>query len=180
MLTWKIFCRTLSGWLMGCRMPDDGRSLLVPRPPSYWHDQAYRRPRRHDEMQKEFLDFLCDRRLAGLPDTELIDRQVEGDFPLYAGGKSVSPLSFVDAIEILDIRLERFVSAFELKPEIYSVSGIIRQVKAQIPLIWSNLKPHHFQYYIVVPATDPLLPDLRAEWPQTWAWGFKLDQGVDG
>jgi hypothetical protein len=127
-------------------------------------------------MQQEVLAFLRSRKPAGLPDTDIIDRLVEGEFPLFKRGQVVS---FVDAIEILEIRLKRFVSAFEIKPVIVSPTAVIRQVKSQLALIRSNLKPTRCDIHIVVPATDPLLPELRAEWPQTWAWGFKLDQEVD-
>jgi hypothetical protein len=68
------------------------------------------------------------------------------------------------------------VSAFEIKPVIVSPTAVIRQVKSQLALIRSNLKLTRCDIHIVVPATDPLLPELRAEWPQTWAWGFKLSE----
>ena len=153
-------------------MPDDGREF-APRPPSRFHDEARRRVPSHDRMQQEVLAFLRERRLACLPDTPLIERHVEGEYPLHKNGQVVS---FVDAIEILSICTERFVSAFEIKPKIDTTFGIVRQVKAQRALLWRNLKPKHCEVYVVVPINDPLLSELRAEWPHTWAWGYQVSE----
>lgn len=155
-------------------MPDDraaglGDKLFVPRLPSRFHDEARRRSPNHDRMQIEVLDFLRSRKLVGLPDTGLIDRTVEGEYPIIRRGQVVS---FVDAIEILEIDLRKYVSAFEIKPKIDSVFAIVRQAKATLALLQSTLRPAYCVCHVVVPHTDPLLLEMRAAWPQTWAWGL--------
>ena len=52
---------------------------FIPRTPSRFHDEAYKRLRsapKHDIMQAEVLAFLRARVLAGLPDGALVDRLV--------------------------------------------------------------------------------------------------------
>ena len=68
------------------------------------------------------------------------------------------------------------VSLFEIKPQIDTPFGIVRQVKSYLELAareWPDAD--QITAHVVVPHADPQLPDLRAEWPQTWAWGVSFE-----
>ena len=120
-------------------------------------------------MQAEFLAWLRGRRVAGVPDSALVSRHVEAEFPLTRRGEIVG---WVDAVEVLDVALTCIVSLFEIKPVVDSPFGIIRQAKSYLNLARATFaRADHIDLHIVVPASDPLLSQLRAEWPRTWGWG---------
>lgn len=141
--------------------------------PSGFHDRAWRRAPKHDVMQKDFLAYLRARPTMIVPASQLVSRQVDGEYPLVRNGQVIS---FVDAIEILDIGLLRVVSLFEIKPIIDTVYGILRQVRAQLQLAETLMPANVHVLHIIVPHDEPMLPDLRAEWPHTWAWGATFDE----
>jgi len=143
-----------------------------PPTPSRFHDDAWRRDRGHDSMQAEFLDFLRGRPLV-IPVGALIHRDVEAEKPLYLRGQIVS---YVDCCEILTINLTVFVSLFEIKPRIDTVFGIVRQLKSALDIAKRSIPGDLYFCHVVVPASDPKLDDLRAEWPRVWAWGATFDQ----
>ena len=160
-------------------MPD-GNDPLIPRPPSAFHNEAWLRAKRqpkHDLLQQEVLAFLRQRPVCGIPENTAVHRHVEGEFALRKRGQIVS---FADAAEVLDVNLTCIVSLFEIKPRIETVFGIVRQAKAMLGLVAETV-PRATQAYchVVVPADDPLLADLRREWPHTWAWGFAEEEGED-
>jgi hypothetical protein len=99
--------------------------------PSGFHDRAWRRAPKHDDMQREFLEFLRARPTIIVPPNAISARQVEGEYPLVRNGQVIS---FVDAIEILDVGFCRTVTLFEIKPIIETVYGVVRQAKAQLEL----------------------------------------------
>lgn len=139
--------------------------------PSGFHDRAWRRAPKHDVMQREFLEFLRARPTLAVPPGVLSARQVEGEYPFVRNGQVIS---FADAIEIFDVGDLRTVSIFEIKPIIDSIYGIVRQAKAQLQLAETLLPANVHVLHLVVPHDDPALPDLRAEWPHTWAWGIEF------
>ena len=152
-----------------------GDEPFLPKPPSKFHEDRGRGKSswRHDKMQAELLAFLRARSIAGLPANAVINREVEAEYPLTKRGQVVS---FVDAIEVLDVNLLRFVSAFEVKPEIDSPCAIVRQAKSSAELLRHQIKfIAHLDYHLVCDANDPKLADLRAEWPHVWAWGVVFD-----
>lgn len=152
---------------------DGGQPLFAPKPPSKFHDISWRRARAfptHEAMQSEVLDFLRTRPIAGLSTKSTFDRQIEGEYAFIRNGQVIG---FADAFEILDIDFRRFVTAYEIKPKIDTVFGIVRQAKALLQLTRSSIKAEQHHCAIVVPHTDPLLAELRSHWPATWAWGFR-------
>lgn len=154
--------------------------LIIPRTPSGYHDDARGRLRKepkHDLMQAEVLKFLRGRVLAGIPEGAYVDRLVEGEYPIVRRGQVVA---YADAIEIASVNLFRTISMFEIKPVIDTVFGIIRQAKALLQLASVTIPGEAYFCHVVVPAEDPLLPELRAEWPRTWAWGAKFEEKTGG
>jgi hypothetical protein len=149
---------------------------LPPLTPSGAHDQAYKRDRGHDAMQAAFLDFLRSRPVAAVPKGAFVHREVEAERPLRRRGQVVA---YVDAIEILTVNLTTVVSLFEIKPRIHTVFGIIRQAKSQLALAVSDIPADQHYCHIIVPASEPKLLELRAEWPLTWAWGVTFER-VEG
>lgn len=142
-----------------------------PRPPSSFHNdrwQAVRAGSKHDAMQAELLVFLRSRPVVAIPDGAIVHRHVEGEYPLTRNGQIIA---YTDAIDITTINLMRIVSLFEVKPKIETVFGIVRQAKALLSLAGQCISGDHYHCHIVVPHDDPALPDLRGEWPNTWAWG---------
>lgn len=124
-------------------------------------------------MQAEFLAWLRTRPITGLRPGALVHRRVEAEFPLTRRGQIVA---WIDAVEVLDVDLTCIVSLFEIKPVIDTPFGIIRQAKSYLALARGEFaRADHIEMHIVVPATDPLLPQLRAEWPRTWAWGATFE-----
>lgn len=155
--------------------------LFIPRTPSGFHDESWKRLRatpKHDVMQAEVLHFLRNRVLAGLPERSFVDRMVEGEYPIEKRGQIIA---YVDAIEITTIDFRTTVQAFEIKPVIETVFGIVRQAKALLPLLRVAIPGVDHFVHIVVPANDPKIAELRTEWPHTWAWGatFEETQGDD-
>ncbi len=139
--------------------------------PSGWHDQAWRREAKHEAMQRELLAFLRSRSIAGLPETPLVRRTVEGEYLITIGRNIVG---FADAVEILNIRLQTTVSLFEVKPRIDDLFAIVRQAKALLQLAKRAI-PAEFHYcHLIVPHDDHKLAYLRREWPHTWAWGIQF------
>lgn len=126
-------------------------------------------------MQRDFLAFLRARPTAAVTPGAITSRLVEGEYELIRGGQVVS---FVDAIEILDVGILsqslRTVTMFEIKPVIDTVYGIVRQAKAQLQLARLLIPANVHVLHVVVPHDDPLLGDLRVEWPNTWAWGLQF------
>gem|GEM_PF-5239700 len=145
-------------------------TAIFPRPPSAYHDQAFRRDADHDIMQQKFLAFLRQRPLAGIPYGAAVHREVEGERPIYRNGQAIS---FIDACEVVTINLTTVVNLFEIKPKIATVFGIIRQAKSQLALAKLFIPADHHYCHVVVPYNDPLISELKAEWPHVWAWGFK-------
>lgn len=153
---------------------------FIPRAPSAYHDQAWKRLRsapQHEVMQAEVLAFLRNRVLAGLPPRAFVDRMVEGEYPIVRRGQVVA---YADAIEISSVDLLRTINLFEIKPSIDTVFGIVRQAKSLLQLARSTIPGEMYFCHVVVPADDPKMRDLRAEWPHTWAWGIKFDSGAEG
>lgn len=140
----------------------------APSTPSGFHQRARQRGVTHDKMQAELLAFLRARPLAGIPLGAIVHRQVEGELPLTRRGQVVS---FADAAEILTVNLATVVSLFEIKPRIDTVFGIVRQCKAMLALARACITGDQHYCHAVVPHDDPLIADLRAEWPLVWAWG---------
>jgi hypothetical protein len=160
-------------------MPDDGQRHTIPRTPSGWHNDAWKRLRatpKHDVMQRDVLTYLRGRKLVGLPDGAFVDRMIEGEYPIVLRGNIVA---YVDAIEIFSVDLRRQVHAFEIKPVIETTFGIVRQIKHTMQLLRQVIPDAMHFGHLVVPAVDPLLSELRMEWPQTWAWGFGTDENAD-
>lgn len=146
----------------------------IPRTTSKFHSEAREKLRshpKHDTMQREVLEFLRTRKLGGLEHQNFVTKIVEGEYPLIWRGQVVS---FADGIEILTVNFRTTVTIFEIKPIIDTVCGILRQVKAQLVLAQTAVPGDEHIGIIVVPASDPLLAELRAEWPHTWAWGIKF------
>lgn len=143
--------------------------------PSGFHGSARGRPVSHDIMQRDFLAYLRAKPTVNIPDGVLSHRQVEGEYPLVRNGQVIS---FVDAIEILEIGVLsqelRTISLFEIKPVIDTVYGIVRQAKSQLQLAETLIPADVHVLHLIVPHDDPLLLEMRAEWPHTWAWGFEL------
>lgn len=140
------------------------------RTPSAFHDRAWRRGIRHEVMQKEFLEFLRARPTVAVT-SAITSRLVEGEYPLVRNGQVIS---FVDAIEILDVDFLRAVTLFEIKPVIDDVYAIVRQCKSQLQLAITLLPANAHNLNLIVPHDDPALTDMRAEWPNTWAWGIEF------
>lgn len=160
-------------------MPNDGQRPTIPRTPSAWHDQAWKRQRatpKHDVIQRDVLTFLRGRRLAGIPEGAWVDRMVEGEYAIVLRGNIVA---YVDAIDIFSVNMLRQVHAFEIKPAIDTAFGIVRQIKHTMHLLEQAIPNAMHFGHLVVPVEDPLLAELRTEWPQTWAWGFKTDESAD-
>ena len=135
--------------------------------PSGFHDQAYRRDAGHDAMQQAFLDWLRTRPIANLPPRAAVHRHVEGEYPLWRNGQIVA---YADAAEVLTVNLTVTLSLFEINPRIHTVFGVVRQAKA-LEALARSVKADFRYCHIVVKAEDPLLADLRKEWPRVWAWG---------
>lgn len=149
--------------------------MFVPRPPSAFHDDSWRKTRAqptHEAIQQQVLTFLRDRVVAA-PDRAFVDRHVEGEYAIVKRGQIIA---YVDAIEILSVNLFRTVSLFEVKPVIDTVFGIVRQAKALLQLAQTTIPGEAYYCHVVVPWTDPKIEELKAEWPRTWAWGIKFDQ----
>jgi hypothetical protein len=146
-----------------------------PPTPSRFHDDAWRRDRGHDAMQAAFLEFLRDRPTAAIPEGAIVYREVEAEKPLYLRGQIVS---YVDCCEILTVNLTTFVSLFEIKPRIDTVFGIVRQLKSALDIAKRSIPGDLYFCHVVVPASDPKLADLRAEWPHVWAWGITFEDGA--
>lgn len=147
---------------------------LYPLTPSRYHEQARNHPAGHDRIKQELLAFLRDRPLAAIPECAAVHREVEAERPLHRRGQIVS---YVDAVEIVTVNLSTTVSLFEVKPQIDTIFGIIRQAKAMLALARADIPGDVHVCHLVVPHTDPLLAALRAEWPHTWAWGVRFGEG---
>ena len=143
------------------------------KPPSRFHDEAYRRDAGHDALQAEFLAFLRSRVVTFIPENSRVSREVEAEFPLKNRYGVV--VSFADAAEILLVNFCCVVSLFEVKPRIETVFGIIRQAKATEALGLQNWPDAQVYCHVVVPASDPLIAALRHEWPRVWAWGATFE-----
>ncbi len=143
--------------------------------PSGFHDAAYRRDAGHDAMQQAFLVFLRARPISAVPAGAIVHREVEGEFPLYRRGQIVA---YADAAETLTVNLTTTLSLFEIKPRIETVYGIVRQAKALESLAKAIQADFHV-CHVVVPATDPLIGAMRAEWPRVWAWGISFEPVED-
>lgn len=122
-------------------------------------------------MQAEVLEHLRTRPMVGIPEGVPVHREVVGEWPIYRRNQIVS---FVDAVEIVTIGLEKHIYAFEVKPVIDTVFGIVRQLKAMDALIATEVRPKFRVVFAVAHWDDPSLADLRKEWPQTWAWGIQF------
>ena len=141
------------------------------RTPSGFHDEAYKRPRGHDAMQMEFLAFLRARPFgAAIPAGAMVHRDVEGERPFIRNGQVIA---FADAFEMLTINLYQVASAFEIKPRIETVFGVVRQAKALLQVMRQTLRADQHWVHVVVPHDDPMLDELRKEWPHVWAWGLQ-------
>jgi hypothetical protein len=141
----------------------------VSKPPSRWYSSGCDRGKTHDQMQTELLSFLRSRKIwtPSSKTVVAIDRVVEGEYAFTRRGEVVA---FADAIEILTIDLFKVVNLFEVKPKIESVFAVIRQATALLELAKSSMMADLHYCNIVVPAADPLLPELRVEWPHAWGW----------
>lgn len=121
-------------------------------------------------MQAELLAFLRSRKIwmpgvkAAVVPTH---REVEGEYPFLRRGEIVA---YADAIDILTVGLFTVVNIFEVKPKIESIFAAIRQAKALLNLAEHTIQADAHYCNIVVPATDPLLYDLRFQWRETWGW----------
>ena len=136
--------------------------------PSAAHNGAYQRDRGHDAMQMAFLKFLRTRPLSCLPASPLVHHQVEGELALSRRGQVVA---FVDCAETITVGLSQSVNWYEIKPRIETVFGVVRQAKALEQLGHSlGYAKGPFAVHVVVPASDPKITDLKAEWPNVWAW----------
>lgn len=157
----------------------DKRGPVIPRTPSRWHDDAWKRMRatpKHDVIQRDVLTFLRGRVLAGIPEGAFVDRMVEGEYAIVLRGNIVA---YVDAIDIFSVNLRRQVHAFEIKPVIDTTFGIVRQIKHTMHLLEQSIPDAMHFGHLVVPVDDPLLAELRTEWLQTWAWGFTTNESAD-
>ena len=123
-------------------------------------------------MQMKFLDFIRSRPVLVLPKHAIIHRQVEAEYPIVRKGQIIS---FVDVIEILTVNFTTIVSLFELKPEIYTVPGTVRQAKAILQIAQREIPGDVHTCHLVVPSKDPALQRLRDEWPHVWAWGISFE-----
>ena len=158
------------------RRPPIPLSPGAPLTPSRAHDQAFKRDRGHDAIQREVVAFLRRRSLCAIPKGAILHRTVEAEMPIYRRGQIIA---FADAAEILTVNLTVTASMFEVKPKIHTTFGIIRQAKTLLSLAKETIPADFHLCHIVVPASDPLFPDLRAqieddpaaEEIRTWAWG---------
>lgn len=145
--------------------------------PSGFHsaarDRARRRPK-HDEMQRDFLTFLRGKSVTIVG--EVVTRAVEGEYPIIRHGQIIA---FADCAEFVDVGMTRTVCLYEIKPVIDTTFGIVRQAKALLELAHKFIPAAIHTVHVVVPHDDPLLMDLRREWPRTWAWGVKFEPGED-
>lgn len=122
-------------------------------------------------MQQELLAFLRARPLAAVPPGAALHRVVDGEMPLLRNGQIVG---YADVAEIVTVNLTTTVNLFEVKPKIETVFGVLRQVKAVLALARQSIRADMHFCHTVVPFDDPLLAELRAEWPHTWAWGIEF------
>ncbi|NBV20343.1 MAG: hypothetical protein EBS11_27745 [Janthinobacterium sp.] len=90
-----------------------------------------------------------------------------------------SVVSFVDAVELLTVDFVTTCNIFEIKPRIATVFGIVRQAKAMLTLAESCIPAALYYCHVIVPHDDPMLADLRKEWPHTWAWGARFEDGEE-
>ena len=148
-------------------------NFASPKPPSRFHELARNRDAGHDAMQAEFLTFLRSRVVTFIPAGATISREVEAELPLRNRAGVI--VSFADAAEILLVNFTRVVSLFEVKPRIETVFGIVRQVKAMEDLGRANYPDAQVWAHAVVPASDPLIGELRQEWPRVWSWGISFE-----
>ena len=146
------------------------------RTPSSFHNdkwQVARKHPNHDRLQMDVLAHLRTRPIAGVRPMDIVVREVEGEYPIVRRGQVIG---YADAIESLPVNGVRVVSLFELTPVIETVFGIVRQAKALLQLAVTSIEADQHYCHVVVPAGDPLLAGLRAEWPHTWAWGATVQE----
>lgn len=141
-----------------------------PQTPSGLNEQARQRGPRHEAMQRSFMEFLRARRVTvGIPPGATVHRHVESELILDSNARIGG---FVDCAEILSVSgASTIASLFEIKPVIDDVYGIVRQAKAILFHARRAIIADQHWCYVVVPADDPLIDDLRAEWPHVWAFG---------
>jgi hypothetical protein len=154
--------------------------FTIPRTPSGFHESARRRAAacpRHDAMQQEVLAFLRGRTIAGAPKGAFILHEVEAEKPFTRNGQVIA---YADAMETIQVNLFRSVNVFEIKPRIETVFGILRQVKGLLELARKEVPGDMHFGHVVVPADDPRLAEMRAEWPNTWAWGQDCSERAEG
>ena len=143
--------------------------LQRPLTPSAAHNEAYVRDAGHDRMQQDFLAFLRSRRLVDRG--PLVHREVEAEMPLYRRGQIVA---YADAAEMITTGVTKQIHLYEIKPKIHTVFGIVRQAKALLDLA-KTIEADCHCVHVVVPHTDPLICQLKGEWPHVWAWGVTFD-----
>ena len=156
------------------RSAANDKSLL--RSPSGWHNDAWQRPSRHDQIQQDLLTFLRTRPLAGVPAGVAVARLVEGEYPILRGGQIIA---YCDAIEILTVNLFASVSIFEVKPDVGAPFAALRQCKALLQLAKECVQADTHTLHLVVPHDAIGIATLRENWPHVWAWGAKFDAQSD-
>jgi len=152
--------------------------------PSGWHDDTRSRDAGHDEMQLAVLRKLKSREPEPIPGrfNEVYKfRGVYAEFPFYLNGQIIA---FADVCEVFRTDkagyggyYELFYVAYEIKPRILSVGGVIRQALALDSAIerakqGRQSTANQCRVIPVVPAHDPKIDLLREMYNGSiWAWG---------
>jgi hypothetical protein len=148
--------------------------------PSGWHDDAYKyNEPGHDELQMAVYNWLADREIGGLRlgDQEgprLLRQRVVFEFPMIRparrgrNGSAERLIGFADIAELFgyscDGDFDRAV-LFEIKPEIRTIAGIVRQCVAYNVAFQAAFPHAACKIFPVVPSNDPKISDLRTVMP---------------
>lgn len=142
--------------------------------PSDWYGDAWRRPGAHDRMQTEVAALLRARPAPVLPTGTIWMRDIRIEYPLELRGQVVG---YADVMDILTIGFRSTVHILEIKPDIATVAGTIRQCEAYIKLAEGCIPDvNAVVCSVVTRPDDPLLEKLREEWPLVWAWGAEMPE----
>jgi hypothetical protein len=149
--------------------------------PSAWHEDAYKyNEPGHDELQMAVYNWLDNREFGGLrlrDDEEsprLTRQRVVFEFPMIRAarrgrnGSAEKLVGFVDVAELFgyetDSDFDRAV-LFEIKPEIRTIGGIVRQCLAYQLGFREAFPNKACKVFAVVPFKDPKLAALRSVVP---------------